>query len=100
MAEVLSCYSPLFFFLCQVEAEKKLQILAERVKIAEEQSHMLIKNKLEMEEEMERMQKLALKVWRCMHRAKGGHLKIPFDFQTPCMKLSVVSGLVKSKSCL
>lgn len=48
--------------MLQVEAEHRAQILAERVKIAEEQAHNLTRRRMETEEEIRRVRASAVKV--------------------------------------
>ena len=55
----------LFLPFFQVEAEQKVAIMGERVKIAEEQAHSLTKKKLETEEEIRRVRASAVRVCTC-----------------------------------
>ena len=51
-----------FMYHPQLEAEHRVQILEERVKIAEEHTHSLTRKKLETEEEIRRVRASAIKV--------------------------------------
>ena len=58
----------------QEEAERRADILEERVKTAEEQTHTLTRKKIETEAEIQRVRASAIKVlyqdmyhWYCMH---------------------------------
>ena len=82
---LLSLFS--FLLFCQAEAEQKVAIMGERVKIAEEQAHSLTKKKLETEEEIRRVRASAVRVCVYLHIAHGcvfGCKVLKYSFCSRC----------------